>query len=177
MMNMKLFSFYIILTFIIPAVFAQDVNKTIMDEKSEEIMLVGYTTREAFKDTNFSWWFNSEYEMYEPDSAAIPLLKEKLSDVSVTIVMGTWCSDSRREVPRFFKIMDSVGYPADKITIVNVSRNKTAELKREGSDTPEEFKVELVPVFIFYRSRVEIGRITEMPKETIEKDILGITDK
>jgi thiol-disulfide isomerase/thioredoxin len=174
MKNLKLFSFLLTLIFILPPVYGQDINKTIVDAKTEELILTGYTTREAFKDTSFSWWFNSEYEIYSPDSAAVPLLKEKLKNIDITIVMGTWCSDSRREVPRFFKIMDAAGFPADKITIINVDQDKTAELKKEGSSTPEEFKVKLVPVFIFYINGEEKGKITEMPEETLEKDMLKI---
>ena len=52
-------------------ILAQDYNTIIMDDESEKPMLIGYCTREAFNDTSFSEWWNSEYEMYEVDVAMI----------------------------------------------------------------------------------------------------------
>jgi hypothetical protein len=173
---MKHSKLYIMFLLLISSVYAQDTNKIIIDEKSEKPMLIGYTTREAFKDTSFSWWFDSEYEMYEPDSVIAPQLKEKMDNVSIKIAMGTWCSDSRREIPRFLKITDAIGYPSDKITFISVNREKFAEIKKVTGE-PEEFKVDLVPTIFFYRNNEEIGRIEEMPAETLEQDMLKIISK
>ncbi len=68
-------------------------------------MLIGYCTREAFNDTSFSEWWNEEYDMYEVDVETAEEIKDNLEDVEIKLVMGTWCSDSRREVPRFYKIL------------------------------------------------------------------------
>jgi len=150
--------------------FAQEKNKIVIDESSEKPMIVGYTTREAFKDTNFAWWFNSGYENYEVDTAVIDNISERLILTDITIVMGTWCSDSREEVPGFLKILDYADFPEDQIVIISVDRSK--EIKNvELEETPD---IELVPTFIFYYDGVEIGRITERPEETLEKDMTEI---
>ena len=132
-------------------------------------MLIGYTTLEAFSDTTFSWWWNSEYNMYEVDSTAAEELKVKLEDVDIKIVMGTWCSDSRTEVPHFYKILDEINYLKEKVTLINVNRDKQG-LENEV----EGLEVNFVPTFIFYKAGEEIGRIIEMPYETLEKDMLEI---
>ena len=96
-------------------------------------------------------------------------LKVKLDDVDIKIVMGTWCSDSRTEVPHFYKIMDEINYPNEKVTLINVNRDKQGlENEVEGLD------INFVPTFIFYKAREEIGRIIEMPYDTLEKDMLEL---
>lgn len=143
----------------------------VKDPLSQQPMLLGYCTRQAFQDTSFSWWFNSVYDMYEVDSASAELLKDKMNDISITIVMGTWCSDSRREVPKLFKILDQLKFPQDKIAIITVGRDR----KGRGTET-DNLKIELVPTIIFYRNNSEIGRIVESPKISLEKDMLKILE-
>jgi len=149
--------------------FAQEFNTFTTDEKTDKPMLIGYTTVEAFNDTSFSWWWNSAYNMYEVDSVDAEDLKINLEDVNIKIVMGTWCSDSRTEVPHFYKILDEINYPNEKVTLINVNRDKEGlENEVEGLD------INFVPTFIFYRTGEEIGRIIEMPYETLEKDMLEL---
>lgn len=157
----------------IPALsFAQDGGSVSTNEKTDENMLIGLCTREAFNDSAFSWWWNSGYEMYEVDEETLSSLEDKMDDVSVTIIMGTWCSDSRREVPRFFKIVDWLLYPKEKITLIAVDRDKKA-----GTIDTSEYGITLVPTFIFIRDGAEIGRITEAPQESLEKDLTAIVAK
>ena len=141
----------------------------VKDIMSQQPMLLGYCNRQAFKDTSFSWWFNSVYDMYEVDSATTQKIADKLNGVNITVVMGTWCSDSRREVPRLFRILDSLKYPSDDVEIITVGRN----LKGMGSET-DSLKIEKVPTIIFYKNGAELGRIEESPKVSLEKDMLKI---
>jgi len=135
-------------------------------------MLVGTCTREAFQDSSFAWWFNSEYDNFELDNETLSHVKIDSEFHSITIVMGTWCSDSRREVPRFYKILDSLSFPASKVKLIMVDRKKEAAEVDISS-----LNIELVPTMIFYNDGLEVGRIIETPKETLEKDILGILTK
>lgn len=146
--------------------FAQTVNQQVIDQKSGKAMLVGICDRDAFQDTSFAWWFNSEYENYDIDKEALTNVKMDTEFHSITIVMGTWCSDSRREVPRFYKILDFLKFPSEKVKLILVDR------KKEAPDVDISYlKIELVPTMIFYNDGLEIGRIIESPKETLEKDI------
>jgi len=150
--------------------FAQTINQHVIDQKSGKVMLVGICDREAFQDTSFAWWFNSEYENYDIDKEALAHVKMDTEFHSITIVMGTWCSDSRREVPRFYKIMDFLKFPAVKLILVD--RKKEAA----GVDI-SSFNIEFVPTIIFYNDGLEIGRIIESPKESLEKDLSAILVK
>jgi thiol-disulfide isomerase/thioredoxin len=151
---------------------AQDTNKVVIDSRSEKAMLIGPTTREAFSDSSFAWWYNSGYEFYEADTTLIAGFAEAMKSTEILIIMGTWCSDSRREVPHFLKIMDVAGYPEEKIEIINVDREKSAE----NLDI-SHLNIELVPTFIFYKDNEEIGRIIETPQKTLEEDIANILSK
>lgn len=161
----------LILALAVITVNAQDKSKIIIDEKSEKPMLVGITGRQALQDTSFSWWFNSEYETYEVRTADLENVSGKIKDFDITIVMGTWCSDSRREIPRFYKILDSLNYPSDKVKLIMVDRNRKG-LNGEA----DSLGIELVPTIIFYHDGRESGRITEAPKETLEKDTYNIIE-
>jgi len=86
--------------------------------------------------------------------------------------MGTWCSDSRREVPRFYKILDSLNFPSAKVKLIMVDRKKEAAEVNIAS-----LNIELVPTMIIYNDGLEIGRIVETPKETLEKDLAAILTK
>lgn len=167
---MKPVLFFFVIAFV--SILPQDKFKTIVDEKSGKTMLVGEVTREAFADTSYSWWFNSEYENYSPDDSVLDSIFLKSSDVNVVIVLGTWCSDSRREVPRFLKIADLLNISSERLKLICVDRDK-----KDLTGETDSLLIELVPTFIFYREGKEIGRITETPIETLEKDFNGIVWK
>ena len=59
----------------ISSLFAQNKNFVTVDSSSGEPMLLGYCNRDAFKDTSFSWWFNSENLFYKVDSVSAEKLK------------------------------------------------------------------------------------------------------
>ena len=150
-------------------ILAQESNTVTIDEKTEKPMLIGYTTLKAFKDTSFSWWWSSAYNMYEVDSVATEELKANINDVKIKIVMGTWCEDSRREVPIFYKILNTIDYPADQVTLINVN----IDMQGKANEV-EELEIKFVPTIIFSRAGNELGRIVEMPYETLEQDMLEI---
>ncbi len=144
-------------------------NKKIMDHRTMLPMLIGEVNRQAFKDSAFSGWFNSGYRQYEVDSALLKDNKGMLNDYDIVLVFGSWCHDSRREVPRLLKILDYLNYPKDKIKIYAVNRYK------EGlNNEVDSLNVKKVPSLIIYKENKEIGRLIEKPKETWEKDLVNI---
>ncbi|HEX2963980.1 MAG TPA: thioredoxin family protein [Ignavibacteriales bacterium] len=148
---------------------AQDKVRTVVDEKSGRPMLVGVADRSAFRDTSYSKWFDPEYENYRVKTKDLEGLSDKIKDFDITIVMGTWCSDSHREIPRFYKILDTLKFPESRLRLILVDK-KRKDLTGES----DSLKIELVPTIIFYKDGKEEGRITEAPQETLEKDTYNI---
>jgi thiol-disulfide isomerase/thioredoxin len=168
---MKIYLGILLLLSALP-VLGQDVNFISKDPFNGKPMLLGFCTREAFNDTSFSWWFNSEYKMYEVDSTTLAKISDKIKNTEITIIMGTWCSDSRTLVPEFYKILDYLNYPSDKVKLVNIDRDKKGR-----DDETDGLNIRLVPTFIFYHNGKELGRIIESPAETLEKDMAIILNK
>ena len=83
--------------------------------------------------------------------------------------MGTWCGDSKRGVPRFYKILEETGFDEDYFELITVGRNK-----KTPDNLQEGFDLIRVPTFIFFKDGKEVGRFVERPRETMEKDILKI---
>ena len=123
---------------------------------------------ESFNDV----WKTLRAQDYEPDASAVSTIRQKAGDVDVFIVIATWCSDTRRDLPRFFKIADQAGWPAERITMLAVDRTK---MDPEGQTA--KWNVTRVPTFIFLRGGREIGRVIEKPTTTLEQDIAQILSR
>ena len=85
--------------------------------------------------------------------------------------MGTWCSDSRENVPAFFKLMDYIKFRKKNIQLIGLDVDK-----KNPNEDEIKYNIINVPTFIFYRDGKEINRIVELTIESIEKDILKILD-
>ncbi|MGO4913101.1 thioredoxin family protein [Leeuwenhoekiella sp. W20_SRS_FM14] len=131
-------------------------------------MLTGKTQRTQLQAGTFRSWFNPEYEDYTVDSGLLEELKPLLKDVEITVFMGTWCGDSKRETPRFYKILDAAGKTED-IELITVDRSKTTP---QGLEAGKDIK--RVPTLIFSKDGKELGRIVEYPIESLEADMLKI---
>jgi thiol-disulfide isomerase/thioredoxin len=143
----------------------------VFDEKSNNMMLVGESPRKAYQDEDFAIWFNSEYTNYIVNSEALEKSKKNIEGKVIRIVLGTWCPDSRREVPRFIKILDFLNFPDDKVLFINVDRNK-----KGLRDEIDGLEINFVPTFIIYENGREIGRIIEKPEVSLEKDLSKIVN-
>ncbi|MCX6584658.1 MAG: thioredoxin family protein [Candidatus Aminicenantes bacterium] len=114
------------------------------------------------------------YRAFEVDEALVEAMAAKVGEnLKIDVYFGFWCSDSKNNVPPFLKIMDVMEGFNNKIPPVNyytVQRKPTKETKY----FVEEFKVERVPTFIFYRDGKEIGRIVENPKNSLIEDMMNI---
>lgn len=131
--------------------------------------MVGLAQKSDFEKAPFSEWFNQEYNAYTTETQIINQIKPLLKGIKIKAVMGTWCGDSRREVPAFYKILDQCEFDYKNLVMITVDRTK----KSPGNEQ-EGLEITNVPTFIFYKNGVEINRYVEYPRETLEKDILKI---
>ncbi|MDP4151379.1 MAG: hypothetical protein Q8927_19460 [Bacteroidota bacterium] len=137
-------------------------------------MLLGSCDRARLEQPPYDSWFVRNYRDYPIDSATADRLREALRGKRFTIFMGTWCGDSRREVPRMFRILDYCGVPASAIRLIMVS---PADSDYKQSPGHEERGLNLfrVPDLLIYRDGKEMGRVVESPVVSLEKDMLTLT--
>lgn len=146
-----------------------DWNKVVLDTTIQEDILLGYCTATGLRDSLiFKEYFEVAKQEYTPTIEAFTGLMDSLSKVEITIIFGTWCSDSQREVPRVIMLLDELGYPMNRLNIIAVNRQKLFPRVDLSN-----YNFEFVPTIIFYKKGIEIGRIIELPVETLETDISG----
>lgn len=151
--------------------FTQDLNKVIYDEEAEQKILIGYSDTEGLLQEPFASWFVPENESYETDLSAFKEFNsEKLNDIHIIAVIATWCSDTRRQLPRFLKVLEDLDYNMHRLAMIAVDKTK----ENAGEFDISELDIEYVPTFIFYEGKDELGRIIEKPETSIETDIINI---
>ncbi|OCA72267.1 thioredoxin [Chryseobacterium artocarpi] len=149
------------------------VNREVNTEKDGK-MLLGHQLKEQFLKAPYADWYVKEHDEYALDQKAISeLKKERLGSYDIIVFMGTWCEDSHRDIPRLMKILEEVGFPESKLTIIAVNRKKESPTGDESL-----YNVQKVPTIILKRYGKEAGRIIEMPTTGyIERDMVEILKK
>lgn len=153
------------------------VNKEIKDIKNEKerVNLIGVSNREGLQQVPFNEWYEKYYSEYNPDPKVISKGKSKMKGVEVLAFLGTWCGDSKRGVPQFYKVMDEMGFDEKNLKMVSVS-DSVEEYKRSPNGEEEGLNIFRVPTFIFYKEGKEVGRIVETPTTSFEIDIAQIVN-
>jgi len=136
--------------------------------------LLGKTDRKQLEQSPYGEWFNKNYAAYAVDTNTAEQLKPLLKDKQFTIFMGTWCGDSRREVPRICKILDYCGVKPSQVRIINVSNQDTV-YKQSPQHEERGLYIHRVPDLLVYDRSQEKGRIVESPVMSLEKDLMAIT--
>lgn len=162
MKNIFLFTFIVFLS-------ACNAQKKVTAEKNKSGDLVGFANKESFNQAPYKTWFTEKFDNYTPDSTVIASLKKELKGYKIKGFMGTWCGDSKRETPHFYKILEQTNYNLNDLELISVNRSKkTPDSLQKG------FDIKRVPTFIFYKNGKEVGRYVEYAIESLEKDILKI---
>lgn len=129
--------------------------------------LYGEINRAGLMTGQYKSWFDNAYAKYNLDKSVTDLIKaEHLEGITVKLLMGTWCGDSKRNVPVFFKFMDEIALKESHL------QSWALDLRKQGPNQEHvKYQVRRVPTIIFYRDDVEIGRFIERPKpgERLEK--------
>ncbi len=133
-------------------------------------MLYGKITLEQLFFDYPQW--KTVYEEYQPQQNILQKLKQlKPAKTRVLIFLGTWCPDSKREVPRFFKILDRAGLRS----VLQVEMWAVDRKKQLPNQLAQTYQIEYVPTFVFERNHQELGRIVESPESMyLEQDVLTI---
>ena len=132
--------------------------------------LLGPLTREEVESA-VPDWIEAQIDS-SPDPGVASELFDRLDDAEITVVFGTWCSDSKRELNRFWRAADDAGViPIPGLSYIGVDRSKTMP-----EEAVEGRNILYVPTFIVIRNGEEIGRVVEESPDGIEADLLAILE-
>ncbi|HEX2163543.1 MAG TPA: thioredoxin family protein [Thermoanaerobaculia bacterium] len=142
------------------------------EEPADEQPLVGDVTRAAV-EAHRPDWVAAEVEA-APDAAAVQALTAVPPGARVTVFLGTWCSDSMRELARLWRGLDDAGVFSEdelpfRLVYVAVDREK-----EEPSGRAQAAGLEYVPTFVVTRDGEEVGRMVEVSPGGIEHDLLAL---
>lgn len=146
-------------------------SRTPTDHAGEPPALEGRLQARRLLNVTPEW--RTGFQEYQPDGASVEMIRSfsrsLKGDLQLEVVVGTWCSDSRREVPRFIKIQRSLKKDRLPVTFWGVDRSKT-----KPPESVEGRTIEKVPTFIVKYRGQEIGRIIETPTVSMEADLAEI---
>ncbi len=137
-------------------------------------IIYGICSKDNLSADPFGKWFISGYNDYTPNTVITDQLKRQNTDkISIEIYFGTWCGDSKREVPRFLKLLHNISFPEKKVTLIGLGNGDS--LYKQSPQHEEAGKgIFRVPTFIIYKNGIEINRINEFPIFSLERDLLTI---
>ena len=133
------------------------------DNHSRKNILGDTTTDILFKQYPI---FKSKYKSYEVNTMYDLSI---IRDMDFVIMFGTWCHDSKREVPRMLRILDLAGVSLEQISLIGVDINKEEPKGRE-----KIYNLKNTPTLIFLKNGEEVGRIIERPKISLEADLISL---
>ncbi len=144
---------------------------------SKPEILYGVIQKQDLMRPAFDTWFSQGYDNYLPD----PVVKDKLKklvtkDISIQLFLGTWCGDSRREVPRMLKLLDDLDFPGKNLQLIALGGGDS--LIKQSPQHEESGKgIFRVPAIIVYRNGIELNRINEFPVTSLEDDLYAILNR
>jgi thiol-disulfide isomerase/thioredoxin len=143
-----------------------------------DVNMIGPVDRAGFTRAPYSSWFLSEYKDYQPNQDVIEKIKtSKFSNIDgleVTVFMGTWCSDSKKQVPRLYKTLDQLGFDENKLSVHAVGIVPQEFRKTHDGIAEKGLNIYRVPTIIVKRNNQELGRVVEYPVDSLEQDLLNI---
>jgi thiol-disulfide isomerase/thioredoxin len=136
------------------------------DQEGNKIIKGFITKQELSTDSSFAW-FAQNQKGYVPEQNALRALRLNRDSVNILVFGGTWCSDTKFVIPKFFALADAAGLSPDRITFLGVDHNK-----KTIQHLSETFNITNVPTIIVIKKGKEIGRVIEFGKYGVfDKDL------
>lgn len=163
---------FIILLLSFTIINAQKINQEITANNGYQF-LVGPINLEGLQNKNYKNWYEASYGNYQTDDVLVEIIQKKLKGYQIKLFLGTWCGDSKREVPRIIKILEKAKFPTENIELIALDRRK-GFYKKSPNGEEKGWNIIKIPTVIFIKNGKEVNRITESPIESLEEDMLAI---
>ncbi|RAJ18076.1 tetratricopeptide repeat protein [Olleya aquimaris] len=151
------------------AISQTEMNTEVIDDKGNA-KLLGPINKEGLQNNTYKDWFNKNYNDYIVNEKLVETFKDSLKDYKIKVFLGTWCGDSKQEVPRFYNVLETANFNLDNLEVIALDNEKT-HYKQGPNGEEKGYNIHRVPTFIFYKDNKEVSRIVEHPVETLERDI------
>ena len=132
----------------------------------EDDALLGVLTRKEIEASLPDWLAD---ETPEIDFQAAMDLALTAPATRMDVYFGSWCSDSRREIARFWQALDAAGGSRLEIRYIGVDRDK-----EQPAELLAGVGLLYVPTFVVFRDEQEVGRVIEESPGGIEIDLLRL---
>ncbi len=136
---------------------------------SGEIILLGKINKANLQTSDITSWFEEQSHKISADPQWGNDLQPHLRGLKIKVFMGTWCEDSQREIPHFFKLLDQIRFDQKNLEMYAMSEEKTTPENSEKG-----LEIYHVPTLVFFRNNNEINRFVELPVNSLESDIAKI---
>lgn len=133
--------------------------------------LSAYLTQEEYlKQVQWKTKIDTAYKAKKANPQALQQLSTFKDSIEVKIFFGTWCSDSKKWVPRFLAIQEYL--PIKRYEFIAIDTTK-----KDEKLWVKKYQVKKVPTIIFLNDNQELGRIVEKPKKGLENNLIKILTK
>lgn len=102
---------------------------------------------------------------YSPDPNAVKAIGAA-KDTRIVVFFGSWCLQCKKYVPQLLQVLDAAKNPALPLEIYGVTEDHLLP-----NDPIVKYSITTTPTIIVMRGGKELGRITEKPDVSIEKDL------
>ena len=119
--------------------------------------------------SGISGW-QDEYDASRPGATSMETLASATGSYRIVTVLGSWCHDSQREVPRLLKVLDQLDTPVFEHEMIGVDLTRRIDDAELAIFAGVERTVERVAtIVVFDTDGIEIGRVVETAERPIEK--------
>ena len=134
---------------------------TVEDPNTGQPMIVGSIVLDDLKKEPFEEWYASGFQGYDVDFQLTSAIDDP-NGYTYEVFLGTWCADSRREVPKIAKIFQTLDIAPENVQYVCVDRDKISPGNEHvGKD------IRYVQTVIVAKNNEEIGRIVVCSREMV----------
>lgn len=137
--------------------------------------LAGLVPLNMLKAEPYAAWFQKSYMNYYVNEKTAKRLGKYLKDMDIQVFMGTWCGDSKREIPRLVRVLEVARIDPARVNYVCVY----SEPERRNMSPTQEQKgrnIHHVPTIILFKNGKEVGRLIEGPLVSLEEDLLEVVE-
>ena len=155
--------------------FAQNTTlyTTTLDTDNKTVIFNGIVNYQTLVKDSTCNWLTKDATNFKANEKAIATINAA-TNIHYVVFGGTWCGDTKAQLPKFFATMQQANISQTKITMLGVDRTKNTI-----GNLAKAFCVTNVPTFIILKAGTEIGRIIEYGTTNgkVDEEIAAIIEK